>query len=350
MGMNDLYLRACRGRPVERTPLWLMRQAGRTLPRYREVRERVGFAALLETPDLAAEVTLEPVLRLAVDAAILFSDILVLARPLGIRVEFRPGPLIEQPLRGAADVERLRAAEPEDALPFVFETIRILRGQLAGRVPLIGFAASPFTLAAYLVEGGGSKSFEHLRALLHSDPPTAHRLLERITDLTEKYLLAQVRAGVQAIQIFDTWAGLLDRSDFSEFDLRYVRRILAGLAHTGVPRTYFALHAHHLLGAIRDCGADVVGVDWRVDLSEASRLLENRFVLQGNLDPAALLAPPAVIEQRTRAILDSAAALPGHVFNLGHGVLPGTPLLHLETLVAAVRRHSERPRTMDPAR
>jgi len=338
--MNDLYLRACRRQPVERTPVWLMRQAGRSLPEYREVRREVDFVTLMQTPDLAAEVTIQPIDRLGVDAAILFSDILVPAAPLGIEVEFKPGPVIEHPVREAADVERLRAEEPEESVPFVYETIRILREQLADRVPLIGFAASPFTLAAYLVEGGGSKSFDRTMGLLYGEPETAHRLLDKVTEMTAKYVVAQVRAGAQAIQLFDTWAGLLHRRDFREFDLRYVRRLFEILEGEGVPRIYFALNSGHLLPEIRDCGADVVGVDWRTDLAEASRLLEDRFVVQGNLDPAVLMAPPEVIEQRTRAILESAAGAPGHVFNLGHGVLPRTPVEHLQALIGAVRKHS----------
>lgn len=340
--MNDLYLRACRRQPVARTPIWLMRQAGRSLPEYRALREHHDFRALLENPALAAEVTLQPVDRLGVDAAILFSDILVPAALLGIDVDFRPGPVIERPVRSAADVEALGAADPEQAVPFVFETIRILRDRLAGRVPLIGFAASPFTLAAYLVEGGGSKSFERTMALVYGEPRLAHRLLEKVAETTERYVLAQVRAGAQAIQLFDTWAGLLDRYRFREFDLPYAKRVFERLAGTGVPRVYFALHATHLLPEIRDCGADVVGLDWRVGLAEAARVLGDRFALQGNLDPALLMAPPPVIETKVREIVEDAAGLPGHVFNLGHGVLPGTPVEHLQALVAAVRRHSAR--------
>jgi uroporphyrinogen decarboxylase len=336
--MNDLFLRACRRRPVERTPVWLMRQAGRSLPEYRALRERHDFPTLLREPELAAEVTLQPVDRLDVDAAILFSDILVPAAALGVEVEFRPGPVIEHPLRSSRDVAALDAADPEASVAYVFETIRILRERLAGRVPLIGFAASPFTLAAYLVEGGGSKGFEHTMALLYGDPAAAQRLLEKVAETTERYVVAQVRAGAQAIQLFDTWAGLLDRRTFREFDLPHVRRIFDRLAGMDVPRIYFALHAAHLLPEIRDCGADVVGVDWRVGLAQASRALGGGFALQGNLDPSVLLAPPATIETRVREILDDASGLAGHVFNLGHGVLPATPVEHLQALVGAVRR------------
>jgi uroporphyrinogen decarboxylase len=336
--MNDLFLRACRCERVERTPLWLMRQAGRSLPEYRALRERHTFATLLREPELAAEVTIQPVDRLDVDAAILFSDILVPAAPLGIDVDFRPGPVIERPLRSARDVAALADDDPEQSVPWVFETIRILRQRLAGRVPLIGFAASPFTLAAYLVEGGGSKSFEHTMALVYNEPDTARRLLAQVAVTTERYVLAQVRAGAQAIQLFDTWAGLLDRHTFRELDLPFVRRIFDRLAGTGIPRIYFALHAAHLLPEIRACGADVVGVDWRTGLAEAALTLGDGFALQGNLDPAVLLALPSTIEAQARRILDDAHGLPGHVFNLGHGVLPATPVEHLLALVRAVRR------------
>lgn len=337
-----LFLRACRREPVERTPVWLMRQAGRSLPEYRELRRAHDFSTLLRTPELAAQVTLQPIDRLDVDAAILFSDILVPAAPLGVEVDFRPGPVIEQPLRHAADVERLRADAPEQVVPYVFDTIRLLRERLDGRVPLIGFAASPFTLAAYLVEGGGSKSFQHAMAMLYGEPRTAHRLLDKVTEITERYVMAQVHAGVHAVQLFDTWAGLLDRRTFREFDLFYARRILERLREHGIPRIYFALHSTHLLEEIAGCGADVVGVDWRVRLSDASRMLGGRFVLQGNLDPAVVVAGPQAIEHRVREIVEDAADLPGHVFNLGHGVLPETPVENLQTLVAAVRHHSRR--------
>lgn len=335
--MNDLFLRACRGQAVERTPIWLMRQAGRCLPEYREVRRRVDFVTLCRTPDLAAEVTLQPVDRLGVDAAVLFSDIMVPAEPMGFRVEFNPGPVIDAPVRSPRDVERVRTPDPEQTVPFVFETLRILRRELAGRVPLIGFAAAPFTLAAYLVEGRGSKNFEQAKRMLFDDPDSAHKLLEKITRVTESYLVAQIRAGAQAVQLFDSWAGLLDRRQYREFALRYVREVLDRLKSEGAPRIYFALNSSHLLREIGDCGADVISVDWRVDLARASEALGHRFVLQGNLDPAVLYAAPAVIERSATELLRLGRGLPGHVFNLGHGVLPETPVEHAELLVRTVQ-------------
>jgi len=293
--VNDLFLRACRRERVDRPPVWMMRQAGRYLPEYRTVRERVDFVTLCKTPELAAEVTLQPVDLLGVDAAILFSDILIPAEPMGVKVEFNPGPVLDPPVRSAADVERLRVPDPEESVPFVYESIRILRSALDGRVPLIGFGPSPFTFCAYLVEGGGSRHFDRIKALVYADPDLAHRLLDKATRTIERYLEAQVRAGAQAIQIFDTWAGLLGPADFREFALRYARRILDALRGSGVPRIYFALNAAHLYTEIRQCGADVVGVDWRTPLDEASRLLGSDYAVQGNLDPCVLLSSPETI-------------------------------------------------------
>jgi uroporphyrinogen decarboxylase len=337
--MNDLYLRAARGQAVERTPIWIMRQAGRYLPEYRAVREKIDFVTLCKTPELAAEVTLQPIDRFGFDAAILFSDILVLAEPMGFKIEFNPGPVIDAPVRTGADVERIRPADPQQELPYVFETIRILRRELSGRVPLIGFAAAPFTLAAYLVEGKGSKNFEQIKRLLFGDPSTAHALLEKVAEATLRYLRAQVAAGAQALQLFDTWAGLLAPDDYREFGLRYARRVLEELREAGVPLTYFALDSCHLLDAVAQCGADMVGVDWRTPLDVAARRLDRPLALQGNLDPCILLATPQVVAERARAVLQRASGLPGHVFNLGHGVLPGTPVESVEALVRTVQEH-----------
>jgi len=334
--MSDSFLRACRREPVERTPIWMMRQAGRSLPEYRELRTKHGFATLMSTPDLAAEVTIQPIDRLGVDAAILFSDILVPAAPLGLKVEFTPGPVLESPVRSATDIDRLTAVAPEESVPWVFETLRILRRELEGRVPVIGFAATPFTLAAYLVEGGGSKSFGQVKRLLFGDSPTAHRLLEHVTTTTERYVAAQVRAGAQAIQLFDSWAGLLGDDDYREFNLRYTRRVFDSLADAGVPRIYFGLDSAHLLDAIRDCGADVIGLDWRVGLRESAERLGSGFAFQGNLDPGVLLTTPDVVAARARKVLDDARTLGGHIFNLGHGVPPETPLENLHALVRTV--------------
>jgi len=341
MAEADLFLRACRRQPVARTPVWMMRQAGRYLPEYRAAREKAGdFVTLCKTPDLAAEVTIQPVDRLGVDAAILFSDILVPAEPMGIGMTFDPGPRLTPPVRAAADVDRLRVYEPETELPYVFEAIRLIRRALEGRVPLIGFAAAPFTLAAYLVEGGGSQGFEHWRRLFHGDPDLAHRLLDKVTQVTERYLEAQVRAGAQAIQIFDSWAGLAGRADWRAFSLPYVQRLVARLRPTGVPLIYFGLNAAHLYEDIKETGVDVVGVDWRTELHEASRRLGPGFAVQGNLDPTVLLTTPERVAAKAREVLASAASAPGHIFNLGHGILPGTPVENAQALIDAVRAAS----------
>jgi uroporphyrinogen decarboxylase len=245
-------------------------------------------------------------------------------------------------VRTAADVERLRTAEVEQSVPYVFDTLRILRRECANRLPLLGFAAAPFTLAAYLIEGRGSRSFAAAKRFLLEQPRLAHRLLERVAAATAAYAAAQVRSGAQAIQLFDTWAGLLGREEYREFALPYARRVLEALRETGVPRIYFVLDAAHLLEDMRDCAAEVVGLDWRLDLREASARLGERFVLQGNLDPCVLLAQPATVERRARELLRSGRALPGHVFNLGHGVLPETPVEQLEALIDAVHRHGSR--------
>jgi len=337
--MNDLYLRACRGESVERAPVWFMRQAGRSLPEYRKLRERVDFVTLCRTPDLAVEVTVQPIDRLGVDAAILFSDILVPADCMGLDVKFEPGPVVDRPVRTEADVDGLRTDDPEETVPFVYETLRLLRQELAGRVPVIGFAGAPLTLAAYLCEGRGSKSFSTFKGLLLGEPATAHRFLEKVTSVTVAYLKAQVRAGAQAIQLFDTWAGMLDRTTYVEFGLRYARKVLEQLRGSDVPLIYFALDSAHLMTDIAGCGADVIGVDWRLELPTAAELLGRPFVLQGNLDPCTLLAPPEVSEARAAEILNQGRALPGHVFNLGHGVLPETPVEHLQALVEAIKRH-----------
>ncbi len=335
--MNDLLLRALRAEPVERTPIWIMRQAGRYLPEYRAIRDKVSFRELCRDPGLATEVTLQPIDRLGVDGAILFSDILVPAEPMGFAVEFNPGPLIDNPVRSAADVERVRIPDPEETVPFVYETIRSVRAALDGRVPLIGFAGAPFTLAAYLVEGRGSKNFEQIKGMMYADPANLHRLLDKVTETTERYLAAQVRAGAQAVQLFDSWAGLLSRDSYREFALPYARRVLEHVRDAGAPRIYFALNSAHLLPAIRECGADAVGIDWRIGLDEASRMLDDRFVVQGNLDPCVLMSAPEAIAQRAREVLAQGAAAPGHVFNLGHGILPGTPVEHARVLVETVQ-------------
>jgi uroporphyrinogen decarboxylase len=314
-----------------------MRQAGRYLPEYREVRKTVDFLTLCKTPELAARVTLQPVDRLGVDAAILFSDILVPGLAMGVSLDFNPGPVIERPLRSADDAARLIVPEIEREVPFVFDTIRIVRRELRDGVPLIGFAGAPFTLAAYLVEGEGSRTFGHWKRMLYAAPEVARSILEKTTLTTIAYLVAQVRAGAQAIQLFDTWAGLVSAEDYAAFSLPYVKRVLAAVRAEGVPTIYFALDAAHAASVIGTCGADVLGVDWRMGLGQAADAFGGTFALQGNLDPCALLADRETTRRRTLSMLNDGAGLPGHIANLGHGILPETPLDNAMAFVETVK-------------
>jgi uroporphyrinogen decarboxylase len=351
-----LFLRACAGEPVERTPTWIMRQAGRYLPEYRELRERHDFLASCRTPELACEITLQPVRRLGVDAAILFSDILVPLPAMGIPVDFRPGPVLGRLVRTRGDVDALRVAPADEATPFVPEAVRLVRRELPREVPLIGFAGAPFTLATYLVEGGGSKSFSAIKGLLYSDPETAHALLAKCAETVGSSLAAQVRAGAQAAMLFDTWAGILSPEDVRSFVVPYARRVLDRVRESArgsfVPTIYYAGDASGWLEAAVETGAQVIGVDWRIELGTARRRLGPHVGVQGNLDPAVLLGPVAEIRRRAQAVLrgarwfedQRAGSRPGpargHVFNLGHGILPSTPPEHARALVDAVRELS----------
>ena len=348
-GEDVLFLRACRREPVERTPVWIMRQAGRYLPEYRAIRERRDFLECCRTPELAAEITLQPVTRLGVDAAILFSDILVPLPGMGVHVEFNPAPQLAHPIRCAADVASLRVPDAREATPFVLQAVRLVRGQLGGRVPLIGFAGAPFTMATYLVEGGGSKSFAAIKGLLFGDTRTAHLLLAICADTVASYLSEQVKAGAQAAMLFDTWAGLLGPEDVGSFVLPYARRVLEAVGQA-------AQDIGAAAGWVEACtetGADVIGLDWRIGLDAARARVGTEVALQGNLDPTILLGSRSLIRQRTRGVLRAARGLTsgdldaapgpaiGHIFNLGHGILPQTPPDHARLLVDSVREFSE---------
>jgi uroporphyrinogen decarboxylase len=331
------FINACFRRPVDRIPVWIMRQAGRYLPEYRAVRERTDFLTLCKTPELAAEVTLQPIRRLGVDAAILFSDILIPVEPMGIKLEFNPGPLIADPVRDRSRISALQVPDPGRSVPFVLRTIERLRRQLDDQVPLIGFAGSPFTLAAYLVEGRGSKEWTVLKKLMYTDPVSFHLLMSRLTDMTIAYLNAQIDAGAQAIQLFNTWAVILSPDDYEEFALPYDRRVLTSLKGAGqVPRILFGQGSSGLLELMATAGADVVGVDWRIDLAKARERLGDGVAVQGNLDPAVLLAPREVVIERTRRVLRQAGSMPGYIFNLGHGILPETPVENAIAVVETV--------------
>ncbi len=326
--MNTTFLKACRGEKVDYTPIWIMRQAGRYLPEYNQVRSKVTFLELCKTPELAAEVTIQPVDILGVDAAILFSDILVPLEAMGAPLEFREkqGPVFPNPIRDQAAVDRLIIPDPEDDLGYVMDTIRILRKELADKVPLIGFSGAPFTLATYLIEGGSSKNYFNTKKMMYTDPALYHGLLEKITDCTIEYLKGQVAAGAQALQVFDSWAGVLAPCDYEEFALPYVRRIIDALkAVTDIPLIYFANNGATLLGLTKTCGADVLGFDWRINLDAAVRHVGQAVSIQGNMDPIALLLPEEKMARRIRNILEQARDARGHIFNLGHGIVPEIP-------------------------
>ncbi len=337
------FLRACRRQPTEFTPVWLMRQIGRYLPEYREMRARMSLLDLCKTPDAAAQVTVLAVDKLGVDAAIIFADILLLLEPMGVALEYvkGEGPVIDRPVRTRADVARLRDVDPAEGVPFVFEAVRRARQGLGGRVPLIGFAGAPFTLASYLVEGQPSQAFLATKRLMHTDPGTWEALMERLVRVTISYLNGQIAAGAQAVQLFDSWIGCLSPDDYRRCVLPYTHRVIAALS-PGVPVIHFGTGTGGLLELMREAGGDVIGLDWRVDLAQAWRRLGDGVAVQGNLDPALLLTAPEEIRRGVRQVLDAAAGRPGHIFNLGHGVLPGTPWEHVTVMVEAVHEMSRR--------
>jgi uroporphyrinogen decarboxylase len=338
--MDDLFLRACRRQGVDRTPVWFMRQAGRYQKEYRELRERHGILEICRNPELAAQVTKLPVGQLGVDAAILFSDIVVPLAAMGVevRMEEGVGPVIDSPIRTSADVSRLHPLEPEENVPFVLEAVRALSGELD--VPLIGFSGAPFTLASYLVEGGPSRTFARTKALMHGDEAAWRSLMDLLAGSVLAYLRAQVEAGASAIQLFDSWVGSLAPDEYEQHVLPASRRILSGLSDLRVPRIHFGVGTGELLELMRDAGADVVGVDWRVPLDRAWARLGPDMAVQGNLDPVVLLSRWEVVERKAAGVLSRAGGRPGHIFNLGHGVLPGTDPGTLKRLVEYVHERT----------
>ena len=338
--MGSLFLDACRGQHTPRPPLWLMRQAGRYLPEYREVRSSVTFLELCKTPHLAAEVTLQPIRRFGFDAAILFSDLLIPLEAMGQTVTFTDdGPTLAPPVRSAADLARLALFDPWERTPFVLEAIRLLRPQL-GETPLIGFAGAPFTTATYAIEGKTSRRFVETKKLLYREPETAHRLLALIESATRSYLLAQVAAGAQAIQIFDSWLGVVSPEEWDEFVAGPTASLVAAVKATGVPVIYFPNGATTILDRVARVGADVYGIDWRLPLDEARVRLAaggaEHAAVQGNLDPAILLGPVERIGRQVTEVIRRGAGH-GHIFNLGHGIYPDTPIENVEALIRAVR-------------
>jgi uroporphyrinogen decarboxylase len=343
---NDTLLRALLREPTPYTPIWIMRQAGRYLPEYNETRRKAGsFLALAKTPELACEVTLQPLQRYALDAAIIFSDILTVPDAMGLGLHFveGEGPKFERPVRTEADVRAL-AAPDLDRLRYVFDAIALTRKALGGRVPLIGFSGSPFTLACYMIEGGGSDDFRLVKSLLYARPELMHRILALNAQAVTQYLNAQIAAGAQAVMIFDTWGGVLADSAFHEFSLAYSREVLGSLTRAAegrvVPRILFTKGGGQWLEAMAESGADALGIDWQTNLGAARKRVGNRVALQGNLDPMALFAPPATIVQLAHDVLEAYGAGPGHVFNLGHGISQHTPPEHVQALVEAVHSRS----------
>ncbi|MBA0052058.1 uroporphyrinogen decarboxylase [Streptomyces sp. AJS327] len=342
-GVQDsAFLRACRREPVPHTPVWFMRQAGRSLPEYRKVREGTAMLESCMRPDLVTEITLQPVRRHGVDAAIYFSDIVVPLKAIGVDLDIKPGvgPVVERPIRTWADLERLRPLEPADVW-YVTEAMGQLTGEL-GATPLIGFAGAPFTLASYLVEGGPSRNHEHTKALMYGAPELWAALLDRLADITSAFLRVQIEAGAAAVQLFDSWVGALAPADYERSVLPASAKVFESVAEYGVPRIHFGVGTGELLPLLGRAGADVVGADWRVPLDEAARRVGPGKAIQGNLDPAVLFAPRSAVERQADRVLESAAALEGHVFNLGHGVLPDTDPEALTRLVSHVHERTAR--------
>jgi uroporphyrinogen decarboxylase len=342
---NDLFLRACRRESVERTPVWMMRQAGRYLPEYRAIREKTDFLTLCKTPELAAEVSIQPVDLIGVDACIIFSDILVVPEAMGMELiveEGKGGPRFPQPVRSRDEIGKLRMFDPNRELKFVMDALRLTRKNLNGRVPLIGFAGSPWTLATYMVEGKGSKNFRHIKELMYSNPKDAHVLLDKLARAVASYLSAQIEAGAQAVQIFDTWGGILPPDEFKEFSLRYIEQVLQLVKRNGAPVIVFCKDCGHSLEAIADTRPDVLGLDSSVDIGKARMTVGSYVALQGNLDPTMLYAPPERIRAGVKKILEKYGRGSGHIFNLGHGILPDVPVEHARAFVQAVKEESKK--------
>ncbi len=341
--MNERFLKACRREPVDCTPVWFMRQAGRYMAEYRVLRRKHSILELCKTPELAAQVTLQPIDRFPVDAAIIFADILLPLEPMGLSLEFAKGegPVIHNPVRDQADVERLRVIDGGE-LDYVAGAIRQARHALNGRVPLIGFAGAPFTLASYAVEGGSSRNYLLTKQLMYGEPKAWHQLMDKFARVITGYLRRQIKAGAQAVQLFDSWVGCLSVGDYVEYVLPHVQLIFEGLKREGVPMIHFGTGTSAMLRQMREAGGDVIGIDWRIQLDEAWAIVGHDMAVQGNLDPVTLFAPLHEIERRVADILRRAGGRPGHIFNLGHGVLPTTPIDHVAATIDMVHKLSQR--------
>ena len=341
--INDRFLKACRREPVDCTPVWFMRQAGRYMAEYRALRAKHSILELCKTPELAAQVTLQPIDRFPLDAAIIFADILLPLEPMGLSLEFAEGegPVIHNPVRNQADVDRLKVIDGGE-LEYVAEAIRQARRALNGRVPLIGFAGAPFTLASYAIEGGSSRNYLFTKQMMYCEPKAWHQLMDKFARVITGYLRRQIKAGAQAIQLFDSWVGCLSVGDYVEYVLPHVQLIFEGLKREGVPMIHFGTGTSAVLRQMRDAGGDVIGVDWRIHLDEAWATVGHEVAVQGNLDPLTLYAPLHEIERRVADILRRAGGRPGHIFNLGHGILPTTPIAHVAATIDMVHKLSQR--------
>ncbi len=339
---NDTFLKACRREPVSHTPVWLMRQAGRYMKEYRDLKEKHTFLEMCRTPELACEVTLQPIKAFELDAAIIFADILLPLEGMGINLEFAKdmGPVISNPVRTAKDIEDIRIIEPEQDVPFLMEGIKLVQGELNGKVPLIGFSGAPFTLASYIIEGGGSRNYVHAKGLMYREPKLWHILMDKVTEVIKRYLAAQVEAGVQAVQIFDSWVGCLGPQEYKEFVLPYTRRVIDSV--TEVPVINFSTNTSSYLDTIRAAGGDVISVDWRIPLDKAWNIIGHDVGIQGNIDPVILFSSIPEIRKRAKEIIERAGGRPGHIFNLGHGIIVETPVDHVRALIDCVHEFTQK--------
>jgi uroporphyrinogen decarboxylase len=336
---NDLLIRAARGEKVERTPVWMMRQAGRYLPDYRAVRKDTDFLTLCKTPELAVEVSMQPFRILGVDAVIMFSDILIPVEAMGqeVRLTEQKGPELPDPIRTREQVDKLIVPDPTEKTWFVMEIIRRLRREIDGAVPLIGFAGAPWTLAAYMIEGGGSKNYAHVKRMMFGEPKTFHALLDKIADTQILYLNAQIEAGAQIIQLFDSWAGELSRADYEEFSLPYQQKIFESINRDAAPTILYINGSGNFLEQMATCGADVLSIDWRIDIEDARRRVGDHLTLQGNLDPCLLLTTPEIITERARELIRKGGGH-RHILNLGHGILPMTPVENARAFIESAKK------------
>jgi len=343
MPRNDRFLNACMRKPVDCTPVWMMRQAGRYLEEYREIRKKHSFLEMCKTPELVVEVTLQPVRRFEIDAAIIFADILLPLEHMGIDFEFTKGegPHIKNPVRTMEDVKKMQPVYPTEQMPYLMESIKTVKRELNGKVPLIGFSGAPFTLASYIIEGGGSRNYENTKMMMYKEPETWHLLMEKLTDMVVVYLDAQIQAGAQVVQVFDSWVGCLSPLDYEEFVFPHQKKLFDKL-NKSVPHIHFAFGASHLIDLVPKAGGDVIGIDWRINLDEAWKRIGYDKGVQGNLDPVSLYGSKDYIKRRVKDILDRAENRNGHIFNLGHGILPTTPIDNAKFMIDTVHELSAR--------